>query len=189
MQNYFEIPEIIFNKKELQQLYTNNKNEWASYGTSKNNSLYTQYVSLDNAVIASIINKFNNLNIVENIKFFKTLTKGNIQSHTDKRKVAINIPVVVDNKSCTVFYEKTNSFDIPKITVGDKVQDVNAKRFKKSKVVEKMYLNKATCLNTNVPHGVINDSTNDRVILSISFRDEYDSFSLIKDMYNNGKLI
>jgi hypothetical protein len=52
-----------------------------------------------------------------------------------------------------------------------------------------MYLNKATCLNTNVPHGVINDSTNDRVILSISFRDEYDSFSLIKDMYNNGKLI
>ena len=78
MQNYFEIPEIIFNKKELQQLYTNNKNEWASYGTSKNNSLYTQYVSLDNAVIASIINKFNNLNIVENIKFFKTLTKGKV---------------------------------------------------------------------------------------------------------------
>ena len=132
MQNYFEIPEIIFNKKELQQLYTNNKNEWASYGISKNSSLYTQYVSLDNTVIASILNKFNNLDIVENIKFFKTLAKGYVPSHTDKRKVAINIPVVVDNKSCVVFYEKTKNFDIPKITVGDKVQDTNAKRFKKS---------------------------------------------------------
>ena len=36
MQNYFEIPEISFNTKELQEVYKNNVNEWASYGVYKN---------------------------------------------------------------------------------------------------------------------------------------------------------
>ena len=96
MQNYFEIPEIAFNIKNLQEVYKHNVNEWASYGVYKNNSLHTQYVSMDNTVIKTILNQFKDYSIIENIKFFKTLAKGEIHSHTDKRKVAINIPVIVD---------------------------------------------------------------------------------------------
>jgi hypothetical protein len=65
---------------------------------------------------------------------------------------------------------------------------VNAKKFKKGEIVEKVYLNKAICLNTNVPHGVINESQNDRVILSISFKNEFDSFDTIKKLYDTRNL-
>lgn len=188
MQNYFEIPEIAFNIKNLQEVYKHNVNEWASYGVYKNNSLHTQYVSMDNTVIKTILNQFKDYSIIENIKFFKTLAKGEIHSHTDKRKVAINIPVIVDNTSYTVFYEQTDTFETPKINVGDKVQDVNAKKFKKGKVVERVYLNKAICLNTNVPHGVINEGDKDRVILSISFKNQFDSFDIIKKLYDTRNL-
>lgn len=188
MQNYFEIPEIAVNIKDLQEVYKHNVNEWASYGVYKNNSLHTQYVSLDNTVIKTILNQFKDYSIVENIKFFKTLAKGEIHSHTDKRKVAINIPVIVDDTSYTVFYEQTDTFETPKINVGDKVQDVNAKKFKKGKVVERVYLNKAICLNTNVPHGVVNEGDNDRVILSISFKNQFDSFDIIKKLYDTRNL-
>ena len=188
MQNYFEIPEIAFNIKNLQEVYKHNVNEWASYGVYKNNSLHTQYVSMANTVIKTILNQFKDYSIIENIKFFKTLAKGEIHSHTDKRKVAINIPVIVDNTSYTVFYEQTDTFETPKINVGDKVQDVNAKKFKKGKVVERVYLNKAICLNTNVPHGVINEGDKDRVILSISFKNQFDSFDIIKKLYDTRNL-
>ena len=188
MQNYFKIPEITFNTKELQEVYKNNINEWALYGVYKNNSLHTQYVSLDNTVIKTILNQFKDYSIIENIKFFKTLAKGEIHSHTDKRKVAINIPVIVNDTSYTVFYEQTDTFETPKINVGDKVQDVNAKKFKKGKVVERVYLNKAVCLNTNVPHGVVNEGDNDRVILSISFKNQFDSFDIIKKLYDTRNL-
>ena len=189
MQNYFEIPEITFDIKQLQEVYNNNVSEWASYGVYKNNSLHTQYVSLDNTAIKTILNHFKEPSIIENIKFFKTLAKGEIHPHTDKRKVAINIPVIVDDTSYTVFYEPTDTFETPKINVGDKVQDVNAKKFTKGKVIEKVYLNAAICLNTNVPHGVVNGSNNNRIILSISFKGKYDNYNLLKDMYKNGELI
>lgn len=188
MQNYFEIPEIKFNTKQLQEVYNNNVGEWASYGVYKNNSLHTQYVSLDNAVIKEMLNNFKDPFIIENVKFFKTLAGGEIHPHTDKRKVAINIPVVVDNTSYTLFYEPTNTFETPKINVGNKVQDVNAKKFTKGKIIEKVYLNAAICLNTNIPHGVINDGSNDRVILSISFKKEFDSFDIIKKLYDTRSL-
>jgi hypothetical protein len=188
MQNYFEIPEITFDIKQLQEVYNNNAREWASYGVYKNNSLHTQYISLDNTIIRIILNQFKDSSIIENIKFFKTLAKGEIHPHTDKRKVAINIPVIVDDTSYTVFYEPTNTFETPKISVGDKVQDVNAKKFTKGKIIEKVYLNAAICLNTNIPHGVINEGNNDRVILSISFKKEFDSFNIIKKLYDTRSL-
>ena len=62
------------------------------------------------------------------------------------------------------------------------------KKFKKGKVVERVYLNKAICLNTNVPHGVINEGDKDRVILSISFKNQFDSFDIIKKLYDTRNL-
>ena len=63
MQNYFEIPEINFNIRDLQEIYKNNINEWASYGVIKNDSLYTQYVSLEDTVIKKILNQFKDSSI------------------------------------------------------------------------------------------------------------------------------
>jgi hypothetical protein len=46
---------------------------------------------------------------------------------------------------------------------------------------------KVFCLNTNLIHGVINESKDDRVILSISFKDDYDKLeSFIKQHVGKG---
>jgi hypothetical protein len=188
MKNYFEIPELTFNQKQLQSVYENNRNEWAVYGTHKDKSLHTQYVSLDNDVIKNIIKQFKDQSIIENIKFFKTLSNGEVTPHTDKRNVAINIPIIVDDNSYTSFYEQKNNYETPTITVGNKTQDVNAKKFVKGQILETVYLKQALCLNTAVPHGVTNKGNKDRVILSISFKDDYDNFEIIKKLYDTGNL-
>ena len=188
MKNYFEIPDLTFNQKQLQSVYENNQNEWAVYGTHKDKSLHTQYISLDNDVIKNIIKQFKDQSIIENIKFFKTLSNGEVTPHTDKRNVAINIPVIVDDNSYTSFYKQKDEFETPTITVGNKTQNVNAKKFIKGEILETVYLKQAICLNTAVPHGVTNKGNKDRVILSISFKDDYDNFEIIKKLYDTGNL-
>jgi len=188
MKNYFEIPELTFNQKQLQSVYENNQNEWAVYGTHKDKSLHTQYISLDNDVIKNIIKQFKDQSIIKNIKFFKTLSNGEVTPHTDKRNVAINIPVIVDDNSYTSFYKQKDEFETPTITVGNKTQNVNAKKFIKGEILETVYLKQAICLNTAVPHGVTNKGNKDRVILSISFKDDYDNFEIIKKLYDTGNL-
>jgi len=190
MKNYFKIPEIVFDKKDLQTLYQKNLNEWVMYGEEENISLHTKYASLDNNVISKLMSQFKNPSIIENIKFFKTLKKGEVWPHTDKRKVAMNIPIIVDDNSYTVFFKEIKNFEAPIIKIGDKIQNTTAKKYFKEncEIVETLYLNTAACINTSTPHGVINNSNEDRIILSISFKKEYDDFNVMKKLYDTRNL-
>lgn len=188
MKNYFELTNFKYNITELQKLFVSNKNDWVTYGTDKHKSLHTQYIPLNNEYIKEILNNFQNDTIVENIKFFKTLSHCEVSPHTDKRNVAINLPIFVDNKSYTVFYDSVNEIENPTITIKNTIQTTKAKKFIKGKVIDKFYLNNAVCLNTNIPHGVINNSDNDRIIISISFREQFDDFEKIKKLYDTRNL-
>ena len=64
-----------------------------------------------------------------------------------------------------------------------------ANRYNKVKETQRFVLNQPACLNTSLPHGVENLSESDRVVLSISFKDEYDSFSRINNLYRSKQLI
>lgn len=184
----FEIPNFKFNKNKLKDVYLNNKNDWAKYGPEKL-SLHTQYISLEDPVILEHIKQIKDYkNVVENVKFFKTLVNAGVGPHRDKRNVAINIPVIVDNKSYVAFYEESEI--VPSIlSVKNNVQQSKAKYYKNSTPIDKFKSEKVFCLNTNLIHGVINESNDDRVILSISFKDNYDDFFIIKKMYDTGNLI
>ena len=68
---FFYIPEIKFNKDELNDYYLNNNNDWALYGPQHEiTSLHTKYADLSG--ISSIVNQFKRrLEIIENVKFLK----------------------------------------------------------------------------------------------------------------------
>ena len=188
MLNAFEIPEFKFNVEKLKQTYLNNKNVWAMYGKdSPKDSLHTKYVSKED--VLEHINQLKNYKeLIDNVKFFKTYTKGIIPPHTDKRKVAINIPVITDKNDKITFFESKEEEEVV-IQVEGEEKQTSAKRYSNTKLIETFVSDKAFCLNTNAIHGVINGSDRDRVVLSISFKEKYDDYNLIKDMYYKGQLI
>ena len=188
MINAFEIPEFKFDSEKLKQTYLNNKNVWAMYGSGDpKENLHTQYVSKED--VLEYINQLKNYKeLIDNIKFFKTYPKGVITPHTDKRKVAINIPVVIDKNDKITFFESKEEEEVVLQVEGVKKQ-TSAKHYHNPKLIETFVSDKVFCLNTRAIHGVINGSDRDRVVLSISFKEKYDDYNLIKDMYYNGLLI
>ena len=187
MINVFEIPEFKFNAEKLKQTYLNSNSVWATYGKSMQNSLHTKYVDKED-VLDHISQLKNYENLIDNVKFFKTYAKGIIPPHTDKRNVAINIPIITDKNDKIVFYESKESEKVV-VQVEGKEKETTAKRYKNPKALETFMSDKAFCLNTSAIHGVINGSNNNRIILSISFKGKYDDYNLLKDMYTNGQLI
>ena len=187
----FEIKEFKYNKEELKQVYLNNNNEWAKYGKDEKLTLHTQYVSLEHPIILKHIQQIKNYkDIVENVKFFKTLVNAGVGPHTDKRNVAINIPIEVDDKSYVVFYEAKETLDSV-LSLKDKVRYTTAKYFKleNAKSIETFKCQNVFCIDTSLVHGVVNESDKDRVILSISFKDKYNDFDVIKKMYESDELL
>ena len=184
MINIFEIPEFKFNAEKLKQTYLNSNSVWAIYGKSMQNSLHTKYVDKKD-VLEHISQLKNYEKLIDNVKFFKTYGTA---PHTDKRNVAINIPIITDKNDKIVFYESKESEKVV-VQVEDKEKETVAKVYKNPKTLETFISDKAFCLNTSAIHGVVNGSNNNRIILSISFKGKYDNYNLLKDMYKNGELI
>lgn len=187
----FELSEFEYNSEELKQVYLNNKNDWAKYGKDEKLTLHTQYVSLENPVILKHIQQIKNYkDIVENVKFFKTLVHAGVGPHRDKRSVAINIPVIVNENSYVVFYEAKEELD-PVLSLKEGKRLTTAKYYKINQAipVETFMCQNVFCIDTSQIHGVLNESESDRVILSVSFKDQYNDFNVIKNMYENGELL
>ena len=187
----FEIKEFKYNSNELKEVYLSNNNEWAKYGEDEKLTLHTQYVPLTHPIILKHIQQIKNYkNVIENVKFFKTLTHAGVGPHRDKRNVAINIPVIVNKDSYIVFYEAKEELDaVLSLKDGKKLTTAKYYKIDQSKTVETFHCQNVFCIDTSQIHGVVNESTSDRVILSISFKDDYDNFNTINKMYNDGNLI
>jgi hypothetical protein len=187
---YFIINELKYNSERLLENYLNNKNEWAVYGTKKTASLYASYVDCDQS-LKYIIDQFKNPDIIENIKFLKSMPNGYIPSHIDSRSVALNIPVLIGEDSYMIFYENQTSFakNPASLTAGNKIVKTNAKTITGTKELNRVFIDRATCINTSIPHGSKNNCSQERVILSISFIKEYDSFDIIKKLYYSNNLL
>ena len=184
----FEIPNFKFDKNKLKDVYLNNKADWAKYGPEKL-SLHTQYISLEEPVILEHLQQIKNYkNIVENVKFFKTLVNAGVGPHKDKRNVAINIPVIIDDKSYVAFYEESEI--VPSVlSIKNNIHQSKARYYKNSKPIDIFHCKNVFCIDTSQIHGVVNEYTSDRVILSISFKDTYNDFTTISKMYESGELL
>lgn len=189
MQRHFNLVNLNFDQKDLFICYKENKNSWAKYGKHDLSSLHAQYAQQDCKSISKIINQFQNPSIIENIKFFKVKSNGSVSPHSDSRNVAINIPVQTNNKNYTVFYNATDEYETPEIRIEEKTSSTQAKRYINAAAYDYLIIKHAICLNTALPHGVINESEEDRIILSISFIEEYDDFETIKDLHNKNNLL
>ena len=184
--NYFEIPEIVYNISDLLEIFNLNNEEWAIYGKNPYKSLHTKYVK----ELKCISDQFN-LDVIENIKFFKTLPYGSVSPHTDKRNVAVNIPIIVNDDMYVTFYVKRESEvkESPSLHYNKESFKTKAKKYKPTTISETLYLKKTTCIRTDVPHSVTNNSEQDRILLSISVKDKYDDFTTMKDLYLSGDLL
>lgn len=184
--NYFEMPEIVYNTHSLMKTFNANNEEWAIYGNDPTKSLHTKYAD----DIKNITDQFNN-DIIENIKFFKTLSNGSVSPHTDKRNVAINIPICIDDNMYVTFYEKNEAEIVgaPALNYNNENLQTSAKKYNPSTVNEIFYIKHATCIRTDVPHSVTNNSAKDRILLSISVKEKYDNYNVLKDLYRSGNLL
>ena len=168
MLNIFEIPEFKFDSEKLKQIYLNNKNSWKQYGKVSNTSIHTQYISKE--AVLEYINKFKNYDeLIFDVKFVKILKNGKIPPHTDPRKVAINIPVIVNKNQKICIYENKGGVDVENQPDGNRRL---AKRYIPGEVIETFVSDKVFCLNTEATHGVINDGDKDRVVLSLKLKDK-----------------
>ena len=72
---------------------------------------------------------------------------------------------------------------------GKKLTTAKYYKIDQSQTVETFHCQNVFCIDTSQIHGVVNESISDRVILSISFKDDYDNFNTINKMYSDGNLI
>lgn len=186
METFFEIPELKYDKEQLLSIFNQLTGQWAMYGNNPSESLHTIYAEEVNF----IIDQFND-DVVDNVKFFKTLANGSVSAHTDKRNIAINIPVYVNDDMYVTFYEKRDDeiIGIADLNLKDKAVLTSAKRYNPTVPIEKFVIKTATCITTNIPHSVSNNSGKDRIVLSISVKEKYDNFDTIKNLYLSNKLL
>ena len=188
--NIFEICELNKFKNDLKMLYENSNIDWVQYGSIELQSLHTGYVSTDEKIIKKLLSVFkDHINVVENIKFFKILANGEVSPHKDKRKTAINIPIISDLKNTLNFYKEQSESKEVKILIKNKEKDTTAKKYIKKNIAESINTINSFCINTNTIHGVETNVDFDRIVLSISFKNEYDDFYKIKEMYQSGNLL
>lgn len=189
MDRFFYLNDLQFDQEGLLACYNTNENTWAKYGKEDISSLHAKYAENNCRPILDIIRQFKDPDIIKNIKFFKTIAKGQVSPHCDSRNVAINIPIQTNKDSYTVFYEEKDDFETPEVEINGENKHTKAKRFSDIPSCGSVYLDKPICLNTDLPHGVINNSEEDRILLSISFIEEYDNFETIKNLYNKNNLL
>ena len=86
---------------------------------------------------------------------------------------AINFPIYNCKDTYTCFYKVLNNAE-PKTIVqehGDPYFDYDLKDLEE---IDRLYLHKAAVFNTQVPHGVINNTDETRIVLSVRFKTPID---------------
>jgi hypothetical protein len=176
------IPELEFNKEEIAKYVPDiNSDKWQlTYGT-KSVQIYN-FKSVDVPPILDVLAQFNNpRDYITHIEFFKTPANCELPAHTDRnRKAAINIPIIGDFDSSAL-----NLFNTPDVPVND-VNGAQGFGGKATKVASATFYT-AVILDTTYPHGVINQTDKDRVIVSMSIKPEV-TYEDMYRMYRTGNL-
>jgi hypothetical protein len=190
---YFDIPEIKITKqlRNLPELTSNMP--WNNYGAK----LFDRsFIPGQNPIpVHNVYKQFKSIDLLGRASLLLVKPGGKVEPHIDAfRQGAINIPLSANwNKSYTVFYTVSGIkklFKKPNIyfEAGKLPQFRPGGAYPLAKEVTRIQYNKAVCINTAKIHGVINESNEDRYVLSISIRPPY-TFEQLKEAYFSGKLI
>jgi hypothetical protein len=116
----------------------------------------------DNDYLSKLKNEFPFLSPVFNIYKFKQGV--GLPVHVDsERMCALNIPICNADHADTVFYEQDDNGTI-EVNSGPFIQPVKGNL----KEAFRFKLSRPTLVNTKIPHSVLNDGTDTRIIISWS---------------------
>ena len=185
--DYFLLPDLQINK----QLFTNKVNEqcgpWGHFGTGR----FKFYSGVaDDETLDYLDNTFKNAgDIIVKVLFNRVKANNIIGPHVDYgRGCTINIPICGDfiNSSLDC-YEWSNP-----VTVVSPHEDITEQEeslfFPQSEIEQQINYTVPICFDTRVPHGVTNQTTEDRFILGVTFHDKY-KVSTLKEIYDSGELL
>lgn len=176
------IPELKFNKEEIAKYVPPlDSDKWSlTYGT-KSVQIHS-FKSTDIPPILDVLQQFKNpRDYISHIEFFKTPADCELPAHTDRnRKAAINIPIIGNFDSSAL-----NLFNTPDVPVNDVF---GATGFGGNAIkVASVTFYTAVILDTAYPHGVINSTDEDRVIVSISLKPHV-TYEDMYRLYRSGNL-
>ena len=127
------------------------------------------------------INTFKTKEDIVNIAIVSCKSHSRSPVHVDTiadgHVSAINFPIYNCKDTYTCFYKILNNAE-PRTAVqehGDPYLDYDLKDLEE---IDRLYLHKAAVFNTQVPHGIINETDETRIILSVRFNTPIDMSKL-----------
>ena len=187
MLEYFLLPDIKIDKELFSNKVKTQCENWGHFGTGRF-KFYSGHP--DDETLDYLDNTFKNAgDIVTKVLFNRVKANNIIGPHTDYgRGCTINIPICGDFANSSLdAYEWTKP-----ISVMSPDQDLSVEEesrfFPHSEIEQQINYTTPICFDTRVPHGVTNQTKEDRFILGITFKDDL-RVGHIKELYEKGELL
>ena len=167
-----------FDQNILKQIFEeyDSQLDYIYYGRRKKSGLYQ-----------GILPKLDSLSFiydnVPHIKFcsiIKVLKGEDLKPHTDTRGAALNYPIVIPEKSMNTFFDGEKDAKTVNQAYLGKQRTSTAKLMLRGEETSRFFLDTPTLINTHEFHGVTKSEGFDRIVLSISFNEEHDTFDNIQ---------
>jgi hypothetical protein len=139
----------------------------------KDNSAYKSYSKKyfgEIEILKKSVETLKPWNEIFDVAVVSTKQNSKLPIHIDygpveKIKYSLNIPVYNCEKTYTVFYKIKEGVQPTKKSAG--INDYNGYKASDAEEIDRIYLNKAAFLNTQIPHSAINPTNEPRIILTI----------------------
>jgi len=187
MLEHFLLPDLKIDKEFFTKKVHDQCESWGHFGTGR----FKFFVGLpDDDTLDYLDNTFQNaVDIIVRVNYNRVKSNNIIGPHTDYESgCTLNIPIVGDFANSSLdHYEWTEPVNV--ISPSQQFDVVPESRFyPHSEIEEQISYTVPICFDTRIPHGVTNQTKEDRFILGCSFRVDLTNADL-KRMYDNGELL
>jgi hypothetical protein len=184
---YFLLPDLNINKPLFEALVKSQCETWGHFGTGR----FKFYSGLpDDFTLDYLDETFKNAgDIVTKVLFNRVKANNIIGPHRDYgRGCTINIPICGDFPNSSLdAYTLTDPVSV--VSPNEELMPSEESLFyPHSEIKEQINYTVPICFDTRVPHGVTNQTTEDRFILGVTFHDKFKVGNL-KEMYEAGELL
>ena len=187
MLEHFLLPDLKIDKEFFTKKVHDQCESWGHFGTGR----FKFFVGLpDDDTLDYLDNTFQNaVDIIVRVNYNRVKSNNIIGPHTDYESgCTLNIPIVGDFANSSLdHYEWTEPVNV--ISPSQQFDVVPESRFyPHSEIEEQISYTVPICFDTRIPHGVTNQTKEDRFILGVTFNDSF-KVGHIEEMYEKGELL
>lgn len=184
---YFLLPELYIDKRLFTKKVKEQCETWGHFGTGR----FKFYSGMpDDETLDYLDNTFRNAgDIITKVLFNRVKANNIIGPHTDYgRGCTINIPICGDFANSSLdAYEM--SLPVSVVSPNEDLEEAEESRFyPNSEIEEQINYTHPICFDTRVPHGVTNQTKEDRFILGVTFNDKF-RVGHLEEMHERGELL